>query len=96
MLTDLKKHIGDKKFSRIMKIKDSEKYFARLYEILFASDDDETFDGYTLAELELLAVEDYSEETETGFENYRYKLERLEMQIHEQQKRIEELEKRLT
>lgn len=95
-LTYFKKHIGDKKFSRIMQIKDSEKYFARLYGILFESDDDEKFDGYTVAEHELLAVEDYLEDVGKKLEKYETHFGQIDVYMQGLTKRIEELEKRLT
>ena len=74
-----------------MAIKDTEKYFARLYEILFESDDeDEPFDGYTAAENEILAIESFME---TEFKNQSDKMEALIRTVLEQQQRIEKLEK---
>ncbi len=96
LFTRLKQHIGDKKFSRIMRIKDSEKYFARLYEILFASDDDETFDGYTVAEHELFAVEEYLEEIDKRLDEYLVYFGQVDAYMQGLKNRIEELEKNLT
>lgn len=91
-LTYFKKNIGDKKFSRIMRIKDSEKYFARLYEILFESDD-ETFDGYTMSELELLAVEDYLKNVGKKLKEYESEIDSINRKIGEQQKELRNLKK---
>ena len=91
LLRHLKRHISKKKYYQIMAIKDTEKYFARLYEILFESDDeDEPFDGYTAAENEILAIENFME---TEFKNQSDKIEALIRTVLEQQQRIEKLEK---
>ena len=59
LLLHLKKHVDIKKYHQISKIKSGEKFFARLYEILFESDDDEkNIEDYTAAEEEILLLED--------------------------------------
>ena len=57
-LTALKKHIPTELYNKISTMKISENFFAQLYNILFESEiKSNKIEEYTLAELELLAVE---------------------------------------
>ena len=59
LLTQLKKHISPNKYELICNIKNTEKFFARLYEILFEIDDDDRiFAGYTAKETEIISIEE--------------------------------------
>ena len=56
LLTKLKKHLTQRQFEQISAIKESEKFFARLYEILFGSESSDAEKAvYDLRDLELLA-----------------------------------------
>ena len=56
LLTKLKKHLTQKQFEQISAIEESEKFFARLYEILFGSESSESKKAvYNLRDSELLA-----------------------------------------
>ena len=83
-LTDLKKHVTPRQYERIAAIREDEKFFARLYEILFEPEKDS--EAYTVAETEILAIERYISYVGT-------KLQELEEQSKEQRRRIEQLEK---
>lgn len=83
-LTDLKKYVTPRQYERIAAIREDEKFFARLYEILFEPEKDS--EAYTVAETEILALEKY-----VGYIGT--KLQEYEEQLKEQQRRIEELEK---
>ena len=99
LLINLKKYVGQKKYDKIACIKNTEKFFARLYQILFESDDDETFYGYTAEENELLALEigleDFAKAMRNLENNAKYHVYLLAQKITEQQKQIDELEKKL-
>lgn len=99
LLINLKKYVGQQKYSKILSIKDTEKFFAKLYQILFETKDDEIFDGYTAAENELLAVETCLEalakSTRNLENNAKYYVNLLAQKIFEQQQQIDELEKKL-
>ena len=57
-LTALKKHIPTELYNKLLTMKVSENFFAQLYEILFETKiKSAKIEKYTLAELELLAVE---------------------------------------
>ncbi|MBO4400712.1 MAG: methyltransferase domain-containing protein [Selenomonadaceae bacterium] len=83
-LLNLKKHVTPRQYERIAAIREDEKFFARLYEILFEPEKDA--EAYTVAETEILAIERYVSYIGT-------KTQEHEEQIAEQQRRIEELEK---
>lgn len=93
LLTELKKYIPPKKYQQILLIKDSEKYFARLYEILFETETEDTAEDYNLAELETLAVEKYLDEVGQKLKLYQNHFEKLAFFINQQQQRIEQLER---
>lgn len=83
-LTNLKKYVTPRQYERIAAIREDEKFFARLYEILFEPEKDA--EAYTVAETEILAIERYI--------SYVWaKIQELEERSKEQQRRIEELEK---
>ncbi len=96
LLTKLKNYIPAKKYEQILKIKESEKYFARLYEILFESATvEDSVEGYTMAELETLAIEKYLEEIGQMLKVYQEKFQKMDALIDiviNQQKQIEQLE----
>lgn len=96
LLTKLKNHIPHKKYEQILKIKESEKYFARLYEILFKTKSEEnSVESYILAELEILAIEKYLEEIGQTLKVYRdnfSQFNNLANLVLQQQKKIEQLE----
>lgn len=83
-LVDLKKHVTPRQYERIAAIREDEKFFARLYEILFEPEKDS--EAYTVAETEILAIERYISYVGT-------KIQELEEQSREQQRRLEQLEK---
>lgn len=83
-LLDLKKHVTPRQYERIAAIREDEKFFARLYEILFEPEKDS--EAYTVAETEILALERYISYVGT-------KIQELEEQAREQQRRLEQLEK---
>ena len=69
--TALKKIIPLKKYDQLLALTDSEDIFSRIYEILFESDDaDEETAGYTLAERELLAIEEYLDRVGVALESH--------------------------
>lgn len=88
-LVDLKKHLTPWQYEQISAMKDTEKFFARLYEILFKPRK-KKFPAekavYTIAETEFLAVERYA-----SFMGA--KIQEQEEKLKEQQRRIEQLEK---
>ena len=83
-LTDLKKYLTPRQYERIAAIREDEKFFSRMYEILFEPEKDS--EAYTVAETEILAIERYISYVGT-------KLQELEEQSKEQRRRIEQLEK---
>ena len=95
LLTELKKYIPPKKYAQILQIKDSEKYFARMYKILFETEDKEIAEDYNLADLEILAIEKYLIEVGQRLQAVQKdseRLNKLSVIVLQQQKRIEQLE----
>ena len=98
LLTELKKHVTQKQYEEILSIKDSEKYFARLYEILFKQDNNENNlkAEYNFSDLEILSLEKYLEDVAQRLQEYQNYFEQINNLFHVvslQQKKIEELEK---
>lgn len=83
-LTSLKKYLTPRQYERIAAIREDEKFFARLYEILFEPEKDS--EAYTVAETEILAIERYVSYVGE-------KIQQLEELSKAQQRRIEQLEK---
>ena len=105
LLTQLKKHISPNKYELICNIKNTEKFFARLYEILFEIDDDDRiFAGYTAKETEIISIEEILSDILKNQQTYGEIFTDIKRAIviisdgalnkfAEQQRRIEELEK---
>ena len=111
LLTNLKKHLSSKQYEQISKITESEKFFARLYEILFqTSNQSLEKESYKIGELEILSVEKFLDDVSWRLKEHQNALEQinnLTLEINsfansvikllvEQQKRIEKLEKLLS
>lgn len=108
LLTNLKKHLSQRQYEQIAAIKDSEKFFARMYEILFQSSEQEAPRAeYTLGEIEFLSAEKFLDDVSQQLQaNIRF-FEQMNDRISEmfnhisdltqiaaaQQNRIEKLEK---
>ena len=108
LLTKLKRHLTQKQFEQVAAIKDSEKFFARLYEILFAEDSsDEPKASYDLRELEILSHEKFLDDvsqrlqelqnalvkTNADLAKFDGYISNITRMLTAQQQRLEQLEK---
>lgn len=108
LLTLFKKHLSPEQYEKISAIKTSEKFFARLYEILFQSNIPDTPKAtYDLKELETLSTESFLDDVSKRLKEYQNlfgqvnaTLEKFDSHINDmvqiiaaQQNRIEQLEK---
>lgn len=111
LLTKLKKHLSQWQYEQISAIKDSEKFFSRLYDILFPTEiQDDKKASYDIRELEILLTEQFLDdislrlnEHQNIFGQMHNDMTKLESHIDDivqiiaaQQKRIEQLEKNLS
>ena len=99
LLTDFKKHISQEQYEKILNLQEDEKYFSKLYEILFNPQNRNVEKTkYNTAELELLQIEKYLEDVAQILQEYQNKFNQIDKLIPlvlTQQKRIEHLEKLL-
>lgn len=91
LLTEFHKHVTDAQFEQILKLKDDEKFFEKLYEILFPPQ--EKISQHTMAEIEILEIENYLDKLGMQVGIHSQLLQQLFTITQEQQARIEELEK---
>ena len=111
LLTKLKKHLSRRQYEQISAIKDSEKFFSCLYDILFQAEiQDDKKASYDMRELEILSAEQFLDdvslrlnEHQNIFGQMHNDMTKLESHIDDivqiiaaQQKRIEQLEKILS
>ena len=79
LLTSLKKYIPLKKYNQLLALQDSDDILARMYSILFESaDEDDEIGNYTLAEHELLAIEEYLDEITVRLTDFKEEVYALE------------------
>ena len=108
LLTKLKRHLTQRQFEQVSAIKDSEKFFARLYEILFEADaSDEPKASCDLRELEILSqgkfLDDVSQrlqelqnalvKTNADLAKFDGYISNITRMLTAQQQRLEKLEK---
>lgn len=108
LLTSLKKHLSPTQYEQIAAINDSEKFFARMYEILFGTENRDTAKAtYDLRELEFLSAQSFLDDVSRQLKIYEMifgqinasmndivnHMNALAQVIASQQQRIEHLEK---
>lgn len=111
LLTNLKKHLSAKQYEQISKITESEKFFARLYEILFQTNEQNSEkESYDLKDLEFLSTGIFLDDVSKRLKENQIALKQINNRTLEinscinhiteilvaQQMRIEKLEKLLS
>ena len=91
-LTSLKKYIPAEKYRKMLEVEDSGKIFAQLYGILF---EDNAKTNYTLAEREILAVEDCLNDITNRVAYQSNRLDNLEMRVANIENFLRELTARI-
>lgn len=78
LLTALKKHLSPHQYEQISGVTDSEKFFARLHEILFrAEEHDDSKAAYDLRELEFLSAEKFLDDVSRRLKENQTALEQM-------------------
>lgn len=93
ILTEFHRHITDAQYEQILKLKDDEKFFENLYEILFSTEPMNSM--HSLSELEILEIEKYLDELGINVQAHTAALNQFAQVILNQQQRIERLERLL-